>query len=189
MVLTPHQGNLLFANANTLQADYLFHGNPYDLGAGTIGCGRRPDALKMFLAWKFYGRQGLGRRIDQAIEAATAFTDLVRSRPSLKLVKDPSLFCQVSFWVMPHGLESQVEEWKKDPAVYKEKMTLVTRTVHARVNQSGEFLVDHAPLDGVPNFFRIVINAPTVSVQRDLAHLLDAIEAANRDIPWSQVLA
>ncbi|CAO3650076.1 unnamed protein product [Mucor fragilis] len=48
MLVTPHQGHLLFAKANSLRADYLFHGNPYDLGAGTIGCGRRPDAAKVF---------------------------------------------------------------------------------------------------------------------------------------------
>lgn len=56
MLVTPHKGHLLFAQANSLKADYLFHGNPYDLGAGTIGCGRRPDAAKVFLAWKFYGK-------------------------------------------------------------------------------------------------------------------------------------
>lgn len=189
MLLTPHNGHLLFANANTLQADYLFHGNPYDLGAGTIGCGRRPDALKMFLAWKFYGQQGLGNRIDRAMRSAAEFTDLIRERPDFQLVVDPSPFCQVCFWYVPKVLKDKLLAWKKEqPSVYTEKMTLITRTIHARVNQSGEFLVDHAPLGNLPHFFRIVINAPTVDVHRDLARLLDAIEQASAAIAWNDVL-
>ncbi|CDH57037.1 glutamate decarboxylase [Lichtheimia corymbifera JMRC:FSU:9682] len=184
MLVTPHQGHLLFANANNLQADYLFHGNPYDLGAGTIGCGRRPDALKIFLAWKFYGKDGLGARIDRAIKAAADFTDIVRERPGFELVADPSAFCQVCFWYVPPSLKDEAAEWKKDPEVFKVKMTRVVHLLHERVNHGGDFLVDHAPLDNLAHFFRIVINAPTVNVHRDLAKLLDTIEDAGREIDW-----
>jgi glutamate/tyrosine decarboxylase-like PLP-dependent enzyme len=45
----------ILCEANAIKAGYLFHGNIYDLGDGGIGCGRRGDALKMFLAWKYYG--------------------------------------------------------------------------------------------------------------------------------------
>ncbi|KAI9484956.1 pyridoxal phosphate-dependent transferase [Zychaea mexicana] len=186
MVVTPHE--MLFPKVNTLAADYLFHGNPYDLGAGTIGCGRRPDALKIFLAWKFYGRDGLGQRIDRAIQAAADFTDLVREREHFELVTDPSLFCQVCFWYVPKEFQSQVQSWRaQQPEVWKAKMTRVIHLLHERVNHSGDFLVDHAPLDTLPHFFRIVINAPTVNVHRDLAALLDAIEDASKKIAWNQV--
>ncbi|KAF7727604.1 hypothetical protein EC973_007365 [Apophysomyces ossiformis] len=176
MVVTPHQGHLLFARANSLKADYLFHGNPFDLGAGTIGCGRRPDALKVFLAWKFYGQQGLGARIERAIQATTEFTSIVRERQDrgFLLVKDPSPFLQVCFWFVP-------------PGVSKDKLSTVTRLLHERVNQRGEFLVDHAPLPDQPDFFRVVINAPTVNVRRDLVQLLDAIEHESRNVAWKQI--
>lgn len=172
MLITPHKGHLLFAENNNLKADYLFHGNPYDLGAGTIGCGRRPDAVKMFLAWKFYGKEGLGERVDKALESAARFTEIVASRANFKLVIEPSPFLQVCFWFVPQE--------EKD-------LSKITRELHGRVNQKGEFLVDHAPLSGVPDFFRIVINAPTVSVERDLEKLLDTIEEVNATIDWKTI--
>ncbi|KAI9342702.1 pyridoxal phosphate-dependent transferase [Pilaira anomala] len=178
MLITPHDGHLLFAQANSTKADYLFHGNPYDLGAGTIGCGRRPDATKVFLAWKFYGQQGLGARVDKALHSATEFTKIVRERPHFQLVVDPSPFLQICFWYLPPQLDTST----KDNRV----LSIVTRELHKRVNQSGEFLVDHAPLKGVPDFFRVVVNAPTVNLHRDLEKLLDAIEQANESIDWQQ---
>ncbi|KAG0166952.1 hypothetical protein DFQ30_006542 [Apophysomyces sp. BC1015] len=176
MLLTPHRGHLLFSQVNSLKADYLFHGNSFDLGAGTIGCGRRPDALKVFLAWKLYGRQGLGGRIERALQAAATFTDVVRERQDrgFLLVKYPSPFLQVCFWFVPHG-------------VSKDRLSVVTRILHQRVNKKGDFLVDHAPLKDQPDFFRVVINAPTVNVHRDLVQLLDAIEDASREVEWEQV--
>lgn len=177
MLITPHQGHLLFAQANSLRADYLFHGNPFDLGAGTIGCGRRPDAAKVFLAWKFYGQQGLGARVDRALASANEFTKLVKERSSFVLVKDPSPFLQICFWFVPPGLdEKQID------------LSIVTRELHRRVNQSGEFMVDHAPLVGKSDFFRIVVNAPTVNLHRDLERLLDAIEEVNATIDWNTIL-
>lgn len=172
-MLISQQGHLLFAQANSLKADYLFHGNPFDLGAGTMGCGRRPDATKVFLAWKFYGQQGLGDRVDRALRSANEFTQLVKARPNFVLVKDPSPFLQICFWFVPQG--------------YKGDLSIVTRELHRRVNQSGKFLVDHAPLVGQPDFFRVVVNAPTVSVHRDLKSLLDAIEEANIGIDWDKL--
>lgn len=180
MLITPHDGHLLFARANSTKADYLFHGNPYDLGAGTIGCGRRPDATKVFLAWKFYGQQGLGARVDKALNSATEFTKIVRERPHFQLVVDPSPFLQICFWYLPPQLDTSTKE--------KRVLSIVTRELHKRVNQSGEFLVDHAPLEGVPDFFRVVVNAPTVNLHRDLEKLLDAIEQANESIDWQLLI-
>lgn len=179
MLLTPHEGHLLFAKANSSKADYLFHGNVYDLGAGTIGCGRRPDAAKMFLAWKFYGQQGLGARIDKALAAAAGFTQLVRERrhQGFELVKDPSPFLQICFWFKPPQLSSKHYD-----------LSVITRELHKRVNQRGEFMVDHAPVKGQPDFFRIVINAPTVNLHRDLEKLLDTIEEVNSQMDWNTII-
>ncbi|KAI8367835.1 pyridoxal phosphate-dependent transferase [Choanephora cucurbitarum] len=173
MLITPHRGHLLFAEANALKADYLFHGNPYDLGAGTIGCGRRADAVKVFLAWKFYGQTGLGNRVDRALDCASQFAEMVKRREGFVLVKDPQ-FLQICFWFVPPQLRG-----REDLDVSR-----LTRELHRRINQSGEFLVDHAPLAGQPDFFRVVVNAPTVHLYRDLERLLDAIEEASELIEW-----
>ncbi|RCI04492.1 hypothetical protein CU098_012072 [Rhizopus stolonifer] len=175
MLLTPHEN--LFTTSNGLNADYLFHGNPYDLGAGTLGCGRRPDSVKMFLAWKFYGKEGFGKRMDRALRLANQFTDMVRERPNFVLVCDPSPFLQICFWFVPPTLANQ-----------KKSLSLVTRELHKRVIESGKFLVDHSPLEGVPDFFRVVVNSPTVRLHADLQELLDVIEQTSESVDWSQLL-
>ena len=54
MFLTRHAGILRRTNAGG--AAYLFQPDKlhaeYDLGDKTIQCGRRPDAFKLWLAWK-----------------------------------------------------------------------------------------------------------------------------------------
>ncbi|KAI8328906.1 pyridoxal phosphate-dependent transferase [Chlamydoabsidia padenii] len=184
MLLTPHNGHLLFAQTNSLKADYLFHGNPVDLGLATIGCGRRPDALKVFLAWKFYGKQGFGQRVDRALYSAAEFMQLVKLRPGFVLVRDPCPFLQICFWYIPDSVN--VDEWKSN-GTFNDKMAVVTRVIQQRINQSGVFLVDHAPLPGVPDFFRIVINAPTINVNRDLVILLDRIESVGNSVDWNGI--
>ncbi|CAO3623252.1 unnamed protein product [Cunninghamella blakesleeana] len=187
MLLTPH-GHQLFAKVNSLKADYLFHGgHDYDLGNGGMGCGRRGDALKFFLAWKFYGKKGFGHRIDKALNASQEFMNQVRGRKGFQLVKDPCPFLQVCFWYIPTSIlredDQRLDKWVKDNVYYK-NMTIITQTIHQKINQSGVFLVDHAPLNDLPNFFRVVINAPTVDVERDLIHLLDTIEKVGNTIDW-----
>ncbi|KAI8063779.1 pyridoxal phosphate-dependent transferase [Gongronella butleri] len=178
MLLTK-KGHQTFVAANSLRADYLFHGNDYDLGAGTIGCGRRLDALKVFLAWRFYGHEGLGWRVDRALATTQAFTQHLRKRRGFHLVRDPCPFVQVCFWYLPEHMDW--EAWRLEGS-YKQKVAQVTKTIHTRVNQSGAFLVDRAPLVDEPDFFRLVINAPTVSLERDLVPLLDMIETIGNEL-------
>ena len=64
----------LFHKSNTLPADYLFHGDHcetdeiYDLADLTLQCGRRGDALKLYLAWVYHGSKGFAAQIDCAFE-------------------------------------------------------------------------------------------------------------------------
>ena len=64
----------LFHKSNTLPANYLFHSyisetdEVYDLADLTLQCGRRADALKLYLAWVYYGSQGFAAQIDCAFE-------------------------------------------------------------------------------------------------------------------------
>ncbi|RKP25003.1 pyridoxal phosphate-dependent transferase [Syncephalis pseudoplumigaleata] len=145
-LLIVHNQQVL-CEANAVKAGYLFHGNIYDLGDGGIGCGRRGDALKMFLAWKYYGAKGFGRRIDRSFELARYFANALGHR---------SDFCLVG----PNGTINVC-------------FCRVTRTIHARVNHSGEFQIDHAPLPGKPLFFRIPMH-PAIH-ERDIDALIDTI--------------
>ncbi|OZJ03045.1 hypothetical protein BZG36_03710 [Bifiguratus adelaidae] len=203
LLITPHDGHLLFSASNSLNAGYLFHGNPYDLGDGTVGCGRRPDALKLYLGWIFYGRQGYERRIEHAYAMAAYLTSLVRSKAKdgFKLVMDPSPFMQICFWYTPPSQRERL--CALDPtcdgtsikdtiapgtnAAYNDVLTRITQSIHRQINESGEYLVDYAPLSGHPSFFRVVVNAPTVQ-ERHLDRLMAMIERIGQETDWDAVV-
>lgn len=150
----------ILQEANSLQAPYLFHNNHsseenYDLADGTMGCGRRPDAVKLYLGWHWFGSAGYGRRIDHAMSLSRYLAESIQSRPGYTLVSDfPPPFLQVCFYYSPRGALSS------DPA----ENTRIIRGLVSSLHQSGKFLVDYAPEGGVNGrgeFFRVVVNSPT----------------------------
>ncbi len=57
-----------------------------DLGAVSLQCGRRVDGLKWFLDWKFYGKDGFGKRIEDYLDLCVFAEECIRDRPELELV-------------------------------------------------------------------------------------------------------
>ncbi|KAG0023881.1 hypothetical protein BGZ82_010623 [Podila clonocystis] len=125
----------IFPRANALNANYLFHGQSHDLGDGTLGCGRRSDAVKMFLAWKYYGKLGFQARIEKSLSNVSRFVELLAAEDynqhriqMLRLGTEletedgkettkPSLL-QVCFWYRPKG--SRLINWHGTEAFWKQ---------------------------------------------------------------------
>merc|ERR1719242_3030606 len=60
---------------NKMEASYLFQADKhydisYDTGDKTIQCGRRPDAFKLWLAWKALGDEGMQQRVRRCLDIA-----------------------------------------------------------------------------------------------------------------------
>ncbi|KAJ2883454.1 Glutamate decarboxylase 2 [Coemansia aciculifera] len=160
-----------------LGASYLFHGGSPDVlddvGDATMGCGRRPDAIKLWLAWRYHGTQYYRRRLAAARRLALDFADMVSARPPTalgcwRLVARPQSTC-VCFWFVPGQPHSApLPSWGH-----------ATRLLCARLNSLGHVLVDYATVDlpagPLPTFFRLPLNSPHVT-KETLASVLAAIE-------------
>ncbi|CAG8463253.1 6639_t:CDS:2 [Paraglomus brasilianum] len=172
----------IFARSNSLGAGYLFHGNEYDLGNGTVGCGRRSDSVKFFLGWKVFGIRGYGARIEHALKMAKYLAKLVSNHPRFQLIIEPPSL-QICFWYIPEGLPAELE--KRDYNQYKTKLSEITKEIHRRIVQRGKFLFDYAPLTlgrlELPLFFRVVVNAPSVN-EAHLDELVEEIESMGSGI-------
>jgi glutamate/tyrosine decarboxylase-like PLP-dependent enzyme len=88
VLLVQQQGAMLktFATQGT---DYIFHAEveePLDLGPATMHCGRRADAIKLWLAWKQLGDRGWEARINRYFELAAYAEAKILADPSLQLV-------------------------------------------------------------------------------------------------------
>ncbi|MCK4338207.1 MAG: glutamate decarboxylase [Candidatus Aminicenantes bacterium] len=81
------KGNLARA-FSTSGADYLFHdaSSTYDLGLKSLQCGRKVDALKLWLSWKYYGDEVYAERIDKLFELSAYAEKIINAHPNLELM-------------------------------------------------------------------------------------------------------
>lgn len=162
------------AATNGMHADYLFHGNDtaaWDTGDMTLQCGRRVDALKLWLSWQALGDEGYERRTDRLFELARWFRDCIVERSGFHLVREPQA-ANVCFRFLPTTLQ-QVSD--RERLVQQDETTV---RIRERLLQDGRFMVNYATLDGAAAF-RIVLSNPA-STEADLAALLDEIEAIGK---------
>jgi len=104
--LTRHEGALLRAcGTDAGQTEYLFHETDdgvLDLGKMSLQCGRRVDALRLWLLWKHYGDRGLGDRIDRLFELARLAEERVVRHENLELMA-PLQSLNLCFRYRPDG--------------------------------------------------------------------------------------
>lgn len=159
------------AATNSLHADYLFHDNEaasYDMGDLTLQCGRRVDALKLWLSWQALGDEGHEERIDHLFELADTMREMVVERPAFELIRYPQA-CNICFRYVPPALRDAEESNDR-----RHRLGELTVKIRERLREEGRLLTNYAPLDGVP-VFRWVASNPRVT-RDDLELLLDEIE-------------
>ncbi|ODV66978.1 glutamate decarboxylase 2 [Hyphopichia burtonii NRRL Y-1933] len=162
-LLLPHVLN--FQKAMSLSAPYLFHGRDdegeenFDLADGTMGCGRRADSFKFYMAWLYYGFKGLEERVDHAFDIARDFIFKISQDDRFELVlgsKDDLPKClQVCFYYRP-------KNYKLD------KNTEITRFISRELHKRSKYLVDFSPNTSGGDsdkgeFFRVVFNSPILT--------------------------
>ncbi|KAJ1800215.1 Glutamate decarboxylase 2 [Coemansia sp. RSA 2399] len=191
-VLLVRDGLRVMKEALGLNASYLFHdddddddagqeanseaalwldrvGGSWDVGDATLGCGRRPDAIKMWVTWRYYGSQYFSDRVNSARSAAVAFAQLLRTRNEAEptggfwwLLAAPESTC-VCFWYVPRAIYSDdIADFEavRQRALcappsddifaqeYDPKWGHATRALFGRLNAlSSKVLVDYAQLD------------------------------------------
>lgn len=79
--------------------DYLFHddeNDSYNLGKISLQCGRKVDALKFWLCWKYSGNKGYEKQVDNLFELANYATEYIRNCENLELIVEPK-FLNICF--------------------------------------------------------------------------------------------
>lgn len=167
----------LLAQSLSVEADYIFHDTPEatdDLGNMSLQCGRRVDALKLWLAWQVRGDDGYRQLIDRFFGMAEKFAARIRRRDSFQLVRRPQS-CNVLF----HYLPREIREIP-DGSERREILDELTPEIRERVKQRGKVMVNFAPVDGVATFRMVLIN-PRMEPE-DMDAFLDEIESVGRQI-------
>ncbi|CAF1110951.1 unnamed protein product [Didymodactylos carnosus] len=156
--------NKKILSENSLNAQYLFHGGEYDIGDFTLGCGRRADGIKLYLCWMYFGTNGFAAKVEHAFEIAQYMTMKVKNTVNLLMVQDPS-FVNTCFWYLPSDIlknytKEQIRDILNDNQnsdrehLFK-RLEFYTSNIHKELQSNLTIMIDYAPIDRLPKFFRI----------------------------------
>lgn len=167
--------------AHSASAEYLFQQDKLyadlDSGDKSIQCGRKVDALKLWLSWKALGDQGFAERIDHAFYNSQYLAEQVTLRPeAFRLLAQPQC-TNVCFEFIPPSARSL----DKSSDEYKAALDRAPAIIKARMQKSGSMMCGYQRLDGSPNFFRMIVISPTTS-SSDMDFVLDEIESLGADL-------
>ena len=151
---------------HAIHAGYLFHdpttAHVADRAMKTLGCGRRGEALKLYLTWRRVGTRALGEHIDAGVRLAERLLARIRAHPALEVgpLAEP-LFLQICF--RPRAMHAGAARGSG-----------AAHAIYAALQRERRFAVDFAPTrDG--DYLRLVVHPRTPPAVYDA--LLDHITA------------
>ena len=138
--------NIMREEIQSYDSDYIYHSHDnssYDLGPASLQCGRRVDALKLWLAWKYYGDNGYAQRIEHLYDLAEYCTEYVQNNEKLELMfSTQSLNVNFRF-ITPEGVDA-------DAFNEKLRYTLI---------ETGEAMVNYCRLPKGLSIRLVLLNA------------------------------
>jgi len=193
MFLTKHKGVLKMANATG--ATYLFderkNGAAYDLGDSTFTCGRRPDAIKFWAMYKFYGRDGLATRVDDKVRILSTFAERIQKSDAFMLACDPWPF-NVNFFYLPMRLRHILKERSvntrdtTDPYLPDDvslELAQVSVALKLRLHEAGEMILPYQPLTTQKaDCFRLVLAGKKEFNESDIERMMDLMDQYGQDL-------
>ena len=123
---------------NTVQGtDYLFHdtNDIINLGEHSLQCGRRTDALKLWLSWKYLGDEGFEKNIDHIFDMAQYAKEKIESSTLFYLIS-PVESLNICFQIQPKSLDNS--EWNQFNIVVREKLLTKGKIMvnYAKINST-----------------------------------------------------
>ena len=146
-------------------AHYLFLGDAedVDLGRTSLQCGRRNDALKLFLAWREKGDAGWARLVENYVDLANYLQMKVERHPNLEMMSNRE-WSNVCIRFTAESIDHNE----------------VNSTLRDRLVKSGNFMISQSNI-GENTILRPVIANPSVS-KETIDELVDEITKIGDDI-------
>lgn len=164
VILTRHRGMLEQTCAGGGD-DYLFHSDEnadYNLGQKSIQCGRRADALKLWLSWKAIGSHGFADKVNRLQALKHYCVDQISASDKLHMIA-PAVYLNVLFQYRPLTPLNQAQLRELNIALCK------------HMQAQGCAYVDYAKYQGETGIRLILANGDTQEkdIQRLLGHCLE----------------
>lgn len=165
------------ANAVRHHAQYILREGSKDLGATTLEGSRNGMAMMVYASLHIFGRRGYELLIDQSIEKAKAFADMINRHPDFELVTTPTLSL-LTYRVCPASVQEALKN-VEGTARHKlnQKVDRLVVNVQKQQREAGKSFVSRTRLespdypDGSITVFRVVLANP-LTTHKDLAAIL-----------------
>jgi glutamate/tyrosine decarboxylase-like PLP-dependent enzyme len=186
LVHARHPG--LLQQAMALDAPYLYQnstGNQNaepDLSRMTLQCGRRGDALKLWLMHEALGDAGLAKRVDDCVDWAEGFRSEIELRESKGsgFILYQCSFSTVCFWYVPRAmLPVRVMDLEPGSTDWNVVDEIPDKVRNEMIESNDCMLVSYGSTTGLPRFFRLGLSsAPETPAQcsSSIAIILNRIE-------------
>ena len=129
-------------------SEYIFHNNSdeenYDTGVYALQCGRKVDALSLWLQWKFGGTEQFSNKFSELDGLKDYAVDYLKeNNKDFNLLHDPE-FMNICFHVLP-------KDGTKPDYSYNQKL-------REKVMSRGNFMVNFSKDKENGTYFRLVLN-------------------------------
>ncbi|DAC50747.1 MAG TPA: glutamate decarboxylase [Candidatus Poseidoniales archaeon] len=153
------------SNGNTAHYLYLETGEDVDLGLYSLQCGRRNDALKLWLAWREIGDAGWAKMLDRFMKLADYLERSVNENESLEMMSN-RMWTNVCFRYVGSSPE--------------ENLNHINTELRKRLIHDGRFMVSRSTIDG-NIVLRSVIANRSIS-EASLDSFLECVVSIGKDI-------
>ncbi|NVC93182.1 putative pyridoxal-dependent aspartate 1-decarboxylase [Vibrio natriegens] len=145
-------GMVLFKDPDAMKsiehhAQYILRKGSKDLGSHTLEGSRSGMAMLVYAAMHIISRPGYELLIDQSIEKARYFADLIKKQDDFELVSEPEL-CLLTYRYLPPNIREALE---KADGTQKEKLNELinelTQFIQKRQRETGKSFVSRTTLN------------------------------------------
>ena len=166
LFLTRDSGVLQKTCSHTSSAHYLLYedAKDVDLGRMSLQCGRRVDAVKLWLAWRAKGNDGWRRLVERYFSLAERLASLIGEEARLELLFEPTL-TNVCFRYCGDGIGA-------------EKQDEITSAIRSQLLSEGKFMVSLSHVAGRP-IIRAIISNPAIDEQSLKYFLTSIVDAGD----------
>lgn len=147
-VILVKEAGLLKETCSGGGGEYLFHADEnadFNLGERSIQCGRRADALKVWMSWRAIGNQGFSDKIDHLFACKSHCLEGIESNPNLALLA-PAVYLNVLFRYQP------------DENLTNEQLRSLNIAISKEMKAAGHY-IDYAQYKGQTGIRLILANA------------------------------
>ncbi|MDP6224066.1 MAG: pyridoxal-dependent decarboxylase [Candidatus Poseidoniaceae archaeon] len=153
------------SNGNTAHYLYIESGEDLDLGRYSLQCGRRNDALKLWLAWREIGDAGWASMLERFMELAHYLEERVKNHASLELMSE-RMWTNVCFRYVG---DSSTDERNR-----------INAELRQRLIQDGRFMVSRSTIDESIILRSVIANRSVT--EESLDAFLDCVVSLGKDI-------